>query len=47
MVLQEENLSKLEEPMKEYQETHSVIARTILVGMNNRCQEQTLVKALA
>ncbi len=45
MVLQAESLVKLKQIMENIQETHNVIlARTILVGLNNGYQEHTIVK---
>jgi len=48
VVLQAERLVKLKELIEDIQETHNVIlARTILVGLNNGYQEHVPVKALA
>ena len=48
VVLQAECLVKLKEFIEDIQETHNVIlARTILVGLNNGFQEHVPVKALA
>jgi len=48
VVLQAESLVKLKELIEDIQETHNVIlARTILVGLNNGYQEHVPVKALA
>ena len=48
VVLQADSLVKLKELMEDIQYTHNVIlARTILVGLNNGYQEQVPVKALA
>ena len=48
VVLQAESLVKLKELIEDIQETHNVIlARTILVGLNDSYQEQVPVKALA
>ena len=48
VVLQAECIVKLKELMEDIQETHNVIlARTILVGLNNGYQEHTTFKALA
>jgi hypothetical protein len=45
VVLQAESLVKLKQIMENIQETHDVIlARTILVGLNNGYQEHTTVK---
>ena len=47
-VLQAESIIKLKELMENIQETHKVIlARTILVGLNNGYQENAAIKALA
>ena len=48
MVLQADCLVKLKELMEDIQDTHNVIlARTILVGLNNGYPEQVPFKALA
>jgi DNA-binding Lrp family transcriptional regulator len=48
VVLQAECLVKLKELMEDIQDTHNVIlARTILVGLNNGYPEQVPFKALA
>jgi hypothetical protein len=48
VVLQAECLVKLKELIEDIQETHNVIlARTILVGLNNGFQDHVPVKALA
>ena len=48
VVLQAGRLVKLKELIEDIQETHNVIlARTILVGLNNGYQEHVPVKALA
>jgi len=48
VVLQAESLVKLKELIEDIQETHNVIlARTILVGLNNGYQEHGPVKVLA
>ena len=48
VVLQAECLVKLKELMEDIQYTHNVVlARTILVGLNNGFQDHVPVKALA